>query len=85
MIVACKSTSDLNNCVTTLGTRDEYKIFKAECKDPCYSEVRSFYGIYVTNEKVTTSIDDMSKEILQNRFPFIDPEIIEKVAIIYTL
>jgi hypothetical protein len=79
MIVACRNTSDLNSCISNLGNRDEFEIFKAECKDPCYNEVRSFYGIYVTNQKVTTSFDDLSKEDLQNKFPFIDPSVIEKV------
>lgn len=82
MIVACKSPSDLNNCINNLGNRNEFEFFKAECKDPCYNEVRSFYGIYVTNEKITTSFDEMSKEDLKNLFPFVDSSIIDKVNVI---
>ena len=81
MIVACQSRSNLKECFESLNgpARDEYKLFKAECKNVCYDEVRSFYGLYVSNEKVTTAIDYVSTELLQEKFPFTDASLITKV------
>ena len=83
MIVACQSRSSLKACFDTLegSSRDEYKVFKAECKNPCYDEVRSFYGLYVTNEKVTVSVDYVTVEDLLDRFPYTDIAVINKVTL----
>ena len=85
MIVACRSKSNLKACFESLNgpARDEYKLFKAECKNLCYDEVRSFYGLYVSNEKVTTAIDYVSTELLQERFPFADESIITEVTFFF--
>lgn len=85
MIVACQSRSSLKSYFETLNgsAREEYKLFKAECKNLCYDEVRSFYGLYVSNEKVTAATDYASAERLLDKFPFVGAAMITKVMLLF--
>jgi hypothetical protein len=81
MIVASRTKSGLRDCFDSLlsTSREEFKLFKAICRSLDYDEVRSFYGIYVSNEKVTTMPDSASADILHVKYPFTDATIIQKV------
>ena len=81
MAVVCKNKKSLRECFSSLdsNSRDEYKFFKAICRSLDYDEVRSFYGMYVPNDKVTTTFDSVSAEALREKFPFTDFTTIEKV------
>lgn len=81
MAVVCKNKKSLRDCFSSLdsNSRDEYKFFKAICRSLDYDEVRSFYGMYVPNDKITTTVDSASAETLREKFPFTDFTTIEKV------
>jgi hypothetical protein len=81
MIVASRTKSGLRDCFDSIcsTSREEFKLFKAICRSLDYDEVRSFYGIYVSNEKVTTKPDSTSADMLHVKYPFTDSAVIQKV------
>ena len=83
MIVASHNKYVLRECFDTLDSysREEYKFFKAICRSLDYDEVRSFYGIYVPNEKITTKSDLVSTEGLQLKYPLMEHAVIKKVRV----
>lgn len=81
MIVASRTKGGLRDCFDSLRStsREEFKLFKAICRSLDYDEVRSFYGIYLSNEKVTTMPDSTSADMLHVKYPFTDAAVIQKV------
>jgi hypothetical protein len=81
MIVASRTKRGLKDCFDSLQStsREEFKLFKAICRSLDYDEVRSFYGIYLSNEKVTTMPDSVSADMLHLKYPLTDATVIQKV------
>lgn len=81
MIVACRTKSALRSCFESFDStsREEFKLFKAICRSLDYDEVRSFYGVYLSNEKVTTKTDQVSPDMLRAKYPLADAAVVQMV------
>ena len=62
------------------GAREEYNLYKAECKNICYDEVRSFYGLGSSNAKITTTDNFVTADRLLEKYPSTALSIINMVS-----